>query len=184
MNIVLVGPDIPWNTGNIGRTCVGTQSTLHLVGKLGFSLKDKYLKRAGLDYWEHLNYKVYKDWNAFLTTLSNPMSDLFFFEKDAGQIFWDAQFVPNAYLIFGSETRGFPNEILSQYQDRFYKIPMSGPIRSLNLSSAVAVVLYEAIRQVKKQNLSVDDPSLEKFVAGTDPSLYQDQALNSFYRKD
>lgn len=151
MNIVLFEPQIPGNTGNIARTCVGTQTTLHLVGRLGFSLSDRYLKRAGLDYWEKLDLKIHKDWNAFLTfchshTSGNPAPFLFF-EKDAEKNLWEAEFEKDSYLIFGSETSGFPQEIQKQYVEHFYKIPMTGPIRSLNLSSSVAVALYEALRQ-------------------------------------
>lgn len=184
MNIVLFEPQIPGNTGNIARTCVGTNTTLHLVGRLGFSLSDKQLKRAGLDYWKNLDLKVHKDWNAFLTFChSRSVSvipekagiyeavssrnlppcvppykggkergqgngdEFFFFEKDAKKNLWEAEFVENSYLIFGSETSGFPQEIQTQYAEHFYKIPMTGPIRSLNLSSAVAVALYESLRQ-------------------------------------
>lgn len=149
MNIVLFEPDIPWNTGNIGRTCVGTQSKLHLVGKLGFSLNDKYLKRAGLDYWKHLNLKVHKNWNDFLEFVGDKKASLLFFEKDAEKDFWHAKYDRESYLIFGSETRGFPEKIRNDCRHLFYKIPMTGPIRSLNLSSTVAVVMYEAIRQTK-----------------------------------
>lgn len=150
MNIVLYQPQIPGNTGNIARTCVGTQTSLHLVGRLGFSLNDKYLKRAGLDYWENLNLKVHRDWNSFLETLPSERS-LFFFEKEAAKSLWNANFEENSYLVFGSETRGFPPEILQDYRQHFYRIPMTGPIRSLNLSSAVAVALYESLRQLRTE---------------------------------
>jgi len=155
MNVVLVEPDIPWNTGNVGRTCVGTQTTLHLVGKLGFSLNDKYLKRSGLDYWAHLDLKVHKDWSTFLETVSSKNASFYFFEKDGKNEIWDAEFVEESYLIFGAETRGFSKEIVKEYGRFFHRIPMTGPIRSLNLSSAVAVALYEAIRQVGKQSLMI-----------------------------
>lgn len=182
MHIVLFEPQIPQNTGNIARTCVGTNSTLHLVGKLGFSLSDRYLRRAGLDYWKDLDLKVHKDWTAFLeavfpsplrgecpekeggTSHERPAESaderagferegvgesfpFFFFEKDAKKNLWEAKFQPNSYLIFGSETTGFSPEILQTYQEHFYRIPMAGPIRSLNLSSAVAIALYESLRQ-------------------------------------
>src|SRR3989338_6388510 len=109
MNIVLFEPQIPGNTGNIARSCVGTQSTLHLVGKCGFSLNDKYLKRAGLDYWEHLSLKTHRDWDSFLSAIPEN-APLFFFEKDAEQNLWDAAFEPESYLVFGSETTGFPED--------------------------------------------------------------------------
>lgn len=153
MNIVLINPDIPGNTGNIGRTCVGTKNSLHLVGKLGFSLDDKHLKRSGLDYWKNLDLKVHKDWNSFLENVPKN-SHLLFFEKDAEREFWDAKYAEDSCLIFGSETKGFPAQIIEQYKENFYKIPMTGPIRSLNLSSSVAVVVYEAIRQIKSQKKS------------------------------
>ena len=152
MNIVLVEPDIPWNTGNVGRTCVGTACTLHLVGPLGFSLDDKYLKRAGLDYWESLDLKVHKGWSSFLGTVPEKCP-LYFFEKDGPRSFWEARFVPEGYLIFGSETRGFPAEITEEHGPSFYKIPMRGPVRSLNLSSAAAIAVYEAIRQIEEERL-------------------------------
>jgi tRNA (cytidine/uridine-2'-O-)-methyltransferase len=146
MNIVLVEPEIPGNTGNIGRSCVGTGSTLHLVGKLGFSLNDKYLKRSGLDYWQNVDLKLHETWEDFLRTVPDK-GLLFFFEKDAPRSFWDANFPKNCYLIFGSETKGFRDFISNEYREQFYRIPMTGPIRSLNLSSTVAVAMYEAVRQ-------------------------------------
>ena len=145
-----MNPDIPGNTGNIGRTCVGTNKTLHLVGKLGFSLDDKYLKRSGLDYWKDLDLKVHENWNLFLETIPKN-SSLLFFEKDAEKEFWEAPYSNDCYLIFGSETKGFSEKLIEQYKENFYKIPMTGPIRSLNLSSSVAVVVYEAIRQVRNK---------------------------------
>lgn len=147
MNIVLYQPEIPGNTGNIARTCVGSQSTLHLVGKLGFSLSDRYLKRAGLDYWPHLDLKVHADWESFLENLPDD-PPLYFFEKDAGRVYWDAEFAPDSYLVFGGETRGFPEELVGRYRDRFYRVPIPGQVRSLNLSTTAGVVLYEAIRQI------------------------------------
>jgi tRNA (cytidine/uridine-2'-O-)-methyltransferase len=149
MNVVLVEPEIPGNTGNIGRSCVGNGTTLHLVGKLGFSLSDKYLKRSGLDYWKDVDLRLHESWEKFLETVPDR-EQLFFFEKDAPGVFWDAKFTKNCYLIFGSETRGFPDGILSTFKDRFHRIPMTGPIRSLNLSSTVAVALYEALRQTER----------------------------------
>ena len=147
MNIVLVEPEIPGNTGNVGRSCVGTESTLHLVGRLGFSLDDKYLKRSGLDYWKLIKLKLHKDWNAFME--SEKPDSLFFFEKDARRSIWDARFQPDSYLVFGSETRGFPEKLSEEYRSSFYRIPMTGPVRSLNLASAAAVALYEAVRQTR-----------------------------------
>ena len=147
MNIVLVEPEIPGNTGNVGRSCVGTESTLHLVGRLGFSLDDKYLKRSGLDYWKDIDLKLHKSWDDFLGSLPKK-AGLFFFEKDGSRAFWEAKFTADSYLIFGSETKGFSQKIIDSHRELFYKIPMTGKIRSLNLASAVAVAAYEAIRQV------------------------------------
>lgn len=147
MNIVLYEPEIPGNTGNIARSCVATESTLHLVGRLGFSLTDKYLKRAGLDYWPHLQIKIHDDWDRFLKTVADPQR-IFFYEKDAPKNFWDIQHQSDDYLVFGAETRGFPEFLQQRYANQFYRIPMSGPVRSLNLASTVAVGLYEAIRQL------------------------------------
>lgn len=149
MNVVLFEPEIPGNTGNIGRSCVGTDSTLHLVGRLGFSLSDKYLKRSGLDYWKHVTLKTHESWNTFLQTIPNR-NLLYFLEKDGPRSFWETQFEPNCYLIFGSESKGFSTEIIENYSDRFIRIPMTGPIRSLNLSSSVAVAMYEVLRQNKR----------------------------------
>ncbi len=150
LNVVLFEPEIPGNTGNIGRSCVATGSKLHLVGKLGFSLSDRYLKRAGLDYWQHLELKTHRGWDEFLAALPEENPSFAFFEKDAPKDLWDASFADGAYLVFGSETRGFSQELLDRYRSLFYKIPMFGPTRSLNLSSAVAVALYEAVRQVQR----------------------------------
>lgn len=150
MNVVLVEPEIPGNTGNVGRSCVGNNCALHLVGKLGFSLSDRYLKRSGLDYWPKLDLRLHKTWEDFLAAIG-PDAPLFFFEKDGRRNFWEAEFSENSYLIFGSETKGFREEVSGRFADRFYRIPMSGPIRSLNLSASVAVALYEALRQTRFQ---------------------------------
>jgi tRNA (cytidine/uridine-2'-O-)-methyltransferase len=146
MNVVLFQPEIPGNTGNVARTCVGSESTLHLVGHLGFELSDRHLKRAGLDYWPHLKLKVHADWEAFLASIPGD-APLYFFEKDAERCYWDAEFRPESYLVFGGETRGFPDELTQRYRDRFYRVPIPGQVRSLNLSTTAGVVLYEALRQ-------------------------------------
>ncbi|OGR87314.1 MAG: tRNA (uridine(34)/cytosine(34)/5-carboxymethylaminomethyluridine(34)-2'-O)-methyltransferase TrmL [Elusimicrobia bacterium RIFCSPLOWO2_01_FULL_60_11] len=147
VHVVLVEPEIPGNTGNVGRTCVATGSALHLVGRLGFSLDDKYLKRSGLDYWPNVDLKIHKDWDSFLETLPED-ARLYFFEKDGPRNFWDAEFAPESYLVFGSETSGFSKRILEENGDLFIRIPMTGPVRSLNLSSSAAVAVYEALRQM------------------------------------
>jgi len=145
-NIVLFEPEIPQNTGNIGRLCVGLDATLHLIEPLGFSLEDKYMKRAGLDYWKHLNLKVYKNYSDFLE--KNKPERIFYFSKKAEKIYWDAEFEKGDFLVFGKETLGLPDEIVYNPDNLVYKIPMLGKTRSLNLSNSVAIVSYEALRQV------------------------------------
>jgi tRNA (cytidine/uridine-2'-O-)-methyltransferase len=147
MHIVLYEPDIPWNTGNIGRTCVATGSMLHLVGRLGFSLDDKEIRRSGLDYWSKLRYTHHPDWSAFEKSLPADVS-LYLFSKWGKKTFWDARFESNAYLIFGCETSGLPEAVRTKYADWLYHIPMEeGSVRSLNLSTSVSIALYEALRQ-------------------------------------
>jgi tRNA (cytidine/uridine-2'-O-)-methyltransferase len=147
MNIVLFEPDIPGNTGNVGRTCVATGSRLHLVGKLGFSLDDAHVKRSGLDYWEKVQLVKHKNWDEFSKSLP-PGASLYFFSKKAKRDYWEATFTPESYLIFGCETSGLPGAFHERYADRFYRIPMvPGSVRSLNLSTSAGVVLYEALRQ-------------------------------------
>jgi len=146
MNIVLINPEIPFNTGNIGRTCVGTGTTLHLVGKLGFKIEEKEIRRSGLDYWPRLQYRRYADFESFLQALPEKHS-LFFFSTKGSRSFWEASFDKDSYLVFGSESSGFPPDFYSKYSDSIYRIPINGDIRSLNLSSSVAVALFEALRQ-------------------------------------
>ncbi len=145
-NIVLYEPEIPQNTGNIGRLCVGLDSTLHLIKPLGFSLEDKYMKRAGLDYWKYLKLQVYEDFNDFLRK-NNPVR-IFYFSKKAEKIYWQGDFEKGDFLVFGKETLGLPEEIVFNPENKVYKIPMIGKTRSLNLSNSVAIVAYEAFRQV------------------------------------
>lgn len=146
MHVVLIEPEIPWNTGNIGRTCVATGTTLHLVGKLGFSLESKYIRRSGLDYWPKLKWKRHADFGSFLASLP-PRASLLLFSTKARRSFWKAPYQKNSYLIFGKETAGLSDEIRRRFRDRLYRIDMRRGIRSLNLSTAAAVVLYEALRQ-------------------------------------
>ncbi len=146
MNIVLMEPEIPQNTGNIGRTCVGLKATLHLVGELGFSLNEKDLKRAGLDYWPKLKMERHKSWDEFLAHVP-PEADLCFFSTHGTLSLWDRKFRPPLYLIFGSESRGFPPSFYRRYKDQLIKIPIQKDIRSLNLATAVGVAAYEAARQ-------------------------------------
>jgi tRNA (cytidine/uridine-2'-O-)-methyltransferase len=147
-NIVLFEPEIPNNTGNIGRTCVGLWSKLHLVGKLGFSMDDKQLKRAGLDYWANLEFQYHKTWDDFVKTVPDA-SRLLFFETGGEKTLFDAEFMPGDYLIFGRETTGIPPAIIEKYKDQVYEIPFPGHIRSFNLANTVAMVMCEGFRQVR-----------------------------------
>ncbi len=145
-NIVLVEPEIPPNTGSIARLCGATNSVLHLVHPLGFSTDDKHLKRAGLDYWHHVNIQYWDDFDTFLAA-QNEL-DLFFFTTKVTTVYSSAQFKPGCFMIFGKETKGLPEDVLHLYQDRCYTLPMQNPhIRSLNLAMTAGIVLYEAIRQ-------------------------------------
>lgn len=146
MNVVLVEPEIHFNTGNIGRTCVGTGTTLHLVGKLGFSLDCAQIRRSGLDYWPKLKLRLHESFDVFLGSLE-PDASLLFFSAEAPKVHWDAPYVPDGYLVFGKESVGLPRELRDRYRDRLYRVPHSKDIRSLNVSSAAAVVLYEALRR-------------------------------------
>ena len=145
LNIVLLEPEIPANTGNIGRTCVATGSRLHLIKPLGFRLEEKELKRAGLDYWKDLDVTVYENFEDFLQ--KNPKAILFMATTKARKLYTEVEYPDNAYLMFGKESAGIPEEILLQYQETSVRIPMKEEIRSLNLSNSVAVLLYEALRQ-------------------------------------
>lgn len=153
MHVVLIEPEIPWNTGNIGRTCVATGTTLHLVGKLGFSLESKYIRRSGLDYWPKLKWKRHEDFDRFLAAVPRGAS-LILFSTKAKRSFWKAPYRKNSYLIFGKETAGLSDDIRRRFEDRLYRIPMRRGIRSLNLSTSAAVGLYEALRQTQPASLS------------------------------
>ena len=145
MHIVLYQPEIPQNTGNIARTCAATGSTLHLIKPLGFSLADKYLKRAGLDYWNMMEYYVYENFEELLARY--PDAHMHFLSTKAPGSYTDVQYGPDDFLVFGCETRGLPESLLSRVYDRCVRIPMVPGARSLNLSNTVAIVLYEALRQ-------------------------------------
>ena len=145
-NIVLVEPEIPPNTGSIARLCGATDSILHLVRPLGFSTDDKHLKRAGLDYWQYVQIVYWENLEAFLQ--AQDENRLFFLSKKVARRYTEAQFRPGDFLIFGKETKGIPEEILTLYHDRCFSIPISNPhIRSLNLAMAAGIVLFEALRQ-------------------------------------
>ncbi len=145
MNIVLYEPEMPMNTGNIGRTCVATGTRLHLIEPLGFRLSDKEIKRAGLDYWPHLDVTVYSDYQDFLDR--NPGAKIYMATTKAPNVYTDASYEPDCYIMFGPESRGIPEDILVKHQDTCVRIPMWGETRSLNLSNSVAIILYEALRQ-------------------------------------
>jgi tRNA (cytidine/uridine-2'-O-)-methyltransferase len=149
MHVVLFQPEIPPNTGSIARLCAATRTPLHLIEPLGFKIDDKHLTRAGLDYWEFVDLRVYKSWDNFLK--QNAARDLFYFSKRATQSFTRARYQERDYLVFGPETRGLPQELLDANPERSYRIPMMGTgVRSLNLSNAVSIVLYEGLRQLGK----------------------------------
>ena len=147
IHIVLIEPEIPQNTGNIGRTCLGLGAALHLVGKLGFSLEEKALKRAGLDYWSKLKLYRHRNWETFLSVLPDT-AHLSFFSKHGTRSMWETPFAPPVYLVFGSESRGFPPSFYKTYKDRLIRIPIQDEIRSLNLSTAVGVAAFEVARQM------------------------------------
>ena len=145
LNIVLYEPEIPANTGNIGRTCVATGTRLHLIEPLGFLLNEKAIKRAGMDYWKDLDVTTYLDYEDFLK--KNPDAKIYYASTKAPQIYTDVEFEEDCYIMFGKESAGIPEEILVQHPERCIRIPMLGEIRSLNLSNSAAIVLYEALRQ-------------------------------------
>lgn len=145
MNIVLLEPEIPMNTGNIGRTCVATKSRLHLIKPLGFVIDDKALKRAGMDYWSQLDVTIYEDFQDFLE--KNDYPTIFMGTTKAEKTYAQVAYDKDAYIMFGKESAGIPEAILVKYRQTCIRIPMDKEIRSLNLSNAVAIVLYEALRQ-------------------------------------
>ena len=145
MNIVLYEPEMPANTGNIGRTCVATGTRLHLIEPLGFKLSEKAVKRAGLDYWDKLDVTVYSDYQDFLDR--NPGAKIYMATTKAPNVYTEASYEPDCYIMFGPESRGIPEDILVQHQETCVRIPMWGDIRSLNLSNSVSIILYEALRQ-------------------------------------
>jgi tRNA (cytidine/uridine-2'-O-)-methyltransferase len=145
MHIVLHQPEIPANTGNIGRTCVATGSVLHLIEPLGFVLNEKSVKRAGMDYWDKLDVRRYMNFDEFKE--KNPGARIWMATTKARKVYSEADFGPDDFIMFGKESAGIPEEILVEYPDTCIRIPMMDEIRSLNLSNSVAIVLYEALRQ-------------------------------------
>jgi tRNA (cytidine/uridine-2'-O-)-methyltransferase len=149
IHVVLVHPEIHWNTGNAGRTCLAVGATLHLVEPLGFSLDEKQVKRAGLDYWDHVDLQVWRSWDAFEAELP-ALGQAFFFSTKATRLLWEAPLgaAKDVVLVFGRETGGLPQELHDRYADRFVTMPIASPlVRSLNLSTSVGVAVYEVLRQ-------------------------------------
>ena len=147
MNVVLVEPEIPPNTGNIARLCAATRTTLHLIEPFGFKLDDTQLKRAGMDYWRQVAWHRWRDWNCFQNNLPGNQV-LWLIESDGPRLYTEAKFSPGDYLVFGRETAGLPRKLLELNSDHWLRIPMFNPeARSLNLSNCVALVLFEALRQ-------------------------------------
>lgn len=151
LRVVLVEPEIPWNTGNIGRTCVAVGAELHLVGRLGFTISERRIKRAGMDYWSKLKLTVHGTWEAFRASLPSD-AVLRGFSPAGESSLWDAPFGGEDYLLFGKESTGLSAAALEACGGRLYRIPMRPEARSLNLSSSAAVVLYEALRKCSKNN--------------------------------
>lgn len=145
LHVALIQPQIPPNTGNIARLCAATDSALHLIEPLGFSIDSAELRRAGLDYWDAVDLWVHPDWFAFRDAMQR--SRCLYFSARAEQSLWDAPFQRNSCLVFGNETEGMPARILEKHPERCYRIPMRGPVRSLNLATAVGIALYEGLRR-------------------------------------
>ena len=155
LNIVLVEPEIPQNTGNIARTCAATGGKLHLVEPLGFSIDDKYLKRAGLDYWDKLEIEKHKSFEMFLNKYNPDNNNIYFITTKGKTCYSDINYTKNeeVFVLFGKETKGLPEHILQQYLDKTIRIPMKENLRSLNLSNSVSIVVYEILRQNNFINL-------------------------------
>ena len=152
-NLVLVEPEIPPNTGNVGRLALATGSTLHLVQPLGFSIDDRQLRRAGMDYWKNVNVKLWENFEQFELKIE-PSSRRFFFSTKVEKPYWDIRFSPKDYLIFGRETKGLPASLLARHAEDAFRIPMLTEARSLNLATAVAIVLFEGMRQLATVDLA------------------------------
>ena len=154
LNIVLLEPEIPANTGNIGRTCVATNTRLHLIEPLGFRLDEKSLRRAGMDYWKDLDVTTYISYEDFLE--KNPGAKIYMATTKAQKVYTEISYEPDCYIMFGKESAGIPEEILVEHKEDCVRIPMVGDIRSLNLGNSVAVVLYEALRQNQFSGMNLE----------------------------
>lgn len=146
-HVVLVAPEVHWNTGNVGRTCLGAGAMLHLIRPLGFSLDDRQVKRAGLDYWPKVPLRVWDDFNQFLAGMKPAREQLVLLTKRGRRPFWQMPLPAQLFMVFGSETKGLSASILERYPDQTYYIPIQSDIRCLNLSTAVGITLYENVRQ-------------------------------------
>lgn len=153
-NIVLVEPEIPQNTGNIARTCAATGCTLHLVKPLGFEISDKYLKRAGLDYWQFVEVKIWENFDEL--SAAYPKGVFYYFTTKGRKKYTDASFNEGDFLVFGKETKGLPEELLIKHPSECLRIPMLGELRSLNLSNSVAIAVYEGLRQHDFENFNTE----------------------------
>lgn len=149
LNIALIEPQIPPNTGNIARLCAATGAGLHLIGPLGFSIDSADVQRAGLDYWDAVDLWPHAHWRDFREAISRERC--LYFSARATTPLWNARFTPTSCLVFGNETDGMPERILEKHPERCFRIPMSGPVRSLNLATAAGIVLYEALRQTGRE---------------------------------
>jgi tRNA (cytidine/uridine-2'-O-)-methyltransferase len=145
-HVVLVEPEVPWNTGNIGRTCLGAGAYLHLIKPLGFSLNNRDLKRAGLDYWHKVKLSVWDDFDTFQKKMDPATEEVALFTKNGPVSFWSMPSPERLFLVFGSETKGLPETILCQYRQAAFHIPTTSEIRCLNLSTTVGIALYESLR--------------------------------------
>ena len=149
MHVALIAPEIPPNTGNVARLCAATNTPLHLVRPLGFQLEDRQLKRAGLDYWQHVDLRIHDSVEDFFRIF--PAEQCYFLSTKGSIHYTDIHYAPDDVLVFGSETAGLPTTLLTQYPERVLTIPMSGPVRSINLATAVGVVLFEGLRQLLRR---------------------------------
>ncbi|RJQ80088.1 MAG: tRNA (cytidine(34)-2'-O)-methyltransferase [Desulfobacteraceae bacterium] len=146
-HVVLVAPEVHWNTGNIGRTCLGAGATLHLIRPLGFSLDSRQVKRAGLDYWSRVRLRLWEDFESFLAQMQPRGDEIALLTRHASKSYWQMPVQQRAFLVFGSETRGLPASVLEKFYEHTYRIPILDEIRSLNLSTAVGIALYETLRR-------------------------------------
>lgn len=156
LNIVLLEPEMPANTGNIGRTCCATGTRLHLIEPMGFRINDKTLKRAGLDYWDKLDVTIYDCYEDFLERNPGARDKMYMATTKSRKNYTDVTYEPDAYIMFGKESAGIPEEILVQAEETAIRIPMNQEIRSLNLSNSVAIVLYEALRQNQFRDMQLE----------------------------